>query len=57
VVYFTGDKEGISAIIAEDAVRPLYDHLLAIGKVERLDLFLYSRGGDISVPWRIVSMF
>lgn len=58
IVYFTGDRVPFPARIAEDAVRPLYDHLLGLGssKVERIDLFLYSRGGDISVPWRIVSM-
>lgn len=38
-------------------MRPLYDHLLSIGKCENIDLFLYSRGGDVSVPWRIVTMF
>jgi len=57
ISYITGDRQPIGSIIAEDAVRPLYDHLLSIGKNERIDLFLYSRGGDVSVPWRIVSMF
>ncbi len=57
IVYFTGDRQPIGSIIAEDAVRPLYEHLLSIGKNEKIDLFLYSRGGDVSVPWRIVSMF
>jgi len=57
IVYVTGDRQPIVAMIAEDAVRPLYDHLLSIGKAEKIDLFLYSRGGDVSVPWRIVSMF
>jgi len=57
IVYVTGDRQPIMAMIAEDAVRPLYDHLLSIGKAEKIDLFLYSRGGDVSVPWRIVSMF
>lgn len=62
VVYFTGDRpfELTQAMIAEDAVRNLYDHLLSLkfeaGKKKRIDLFLYSRGGDVSVPWRIVSM-
>lgn len=59
IVYFTGDRQPFGARIAEDAVRPLYDHLLSLdfdeGK-KRIDLFLYSRGGDVSVPWRIVSM-
>jgi len=57
ISYITGDRQPIGSIIAEDAVRPLYEHLLSIGKNERIDLFLYSRGGDVSVPWRIVSMF
>ena len=57
IVYFTGDRQLAGARIAEDAVRPLYDHLLSIDKNAKVDLFLYSRGGDVSVPWRIVSMF
>ncbi|KUK47505.1 MAG: hypothetical protein XD74_1886, partial [Actinobacteria bacterium 66_15] len=60
LVYVTGDRTGLPpARIGEDAVRPMYDHLLAMsgdGPVENVDLFLYSRGGDVSVPWRIVSM-
>lgn len=60
LVYFTGDRQPIPSRIAEDAVRTLYKHLLnSIGyesKVKSIDLFLYSRGGDVSVPWRIVTM-
>jgi len=60
LVYFTGDRHPFPARIAEDAVRQIYDHLLsfdgATRKRQRIDLFLYSRGGDVSVPWRIVSM-
>ncbi len=57
ITYITGDRNPAVARIAEDAVRPLYEHLLAIGNNKRIDLFLYSRGGDVSVPWRVVSMF
>jgi hypothetical protein len=57
IAYITGDRQPIGAIISEDAVRPLYDQLLSIGKNKRIDLILYSRGGDVGVPWRIVSMF
>lgn len=59
IVYFTGDRHPFGARIAEDAVRPLYDHLLDLkfeGENRKIDLFLYSRGGDVGVPWRIVSM-
>lgn len=57
IAYITGDRQPIGSMIAEDAVRPLYEHLLFIGKNVKIDLLLYSRGGDVSVPWRIVSMF
>ena len=60
IVYFTGDREPyFKTQIGEDAVRPLYDHLLKLDfetEKKRIDLFLYSLGGDVSVPWRIVSM-
>jgi len=59
IVYFTGDRTPFGARIAEDVVRPLYEHLLNLEideKEKRIDIFLYSRGGDVSVPWRIVSM-
>lgn len=59
IVYFTGDRRPFGSRIAEDAVRPLYEHLLnlQLGKeVKSIDLFLYSRGGDVSVPWRIATM-
>ena len=59
IVYFTGDRRPFASKIAEDAVRPLYEHLLNLDFNEEkkvIDLFLYSRGGDVSVPWRIASM-
>lgn len=59
IVYFTGDRRPFGSRIAEDAVRPLYEHLLDLDFNEEkkvIDLFLYSRGGDVSVPWRIASM-
>lgn len=35
IVYFTGDRHPFGARIAEDAVRPLYDHLLNLEFKER----------------------
>jgi len=60
IVYFTGDRKPFGSRIAEDAVRPLYEHLLGLNidqEIKSIDLFLYSRGGDVSVPWRIATMF
>lgn len=59
IVYFTGDRRPFGSRIAEDVVRPIYEHLenLDFGNGRKvIDLFLYSRGGDVSVPWRIASM-
>jgi hypothetical protein len=53
--YVTGDRNPAPAQIGDDALRPMYDHLRALGHVKKLDLFVYSRGGAIDVPWRIVS--
>lgn len=62
LIYFTGDRRPFPSQLAEDAVLPLYKHLLRLKsdepelKIARIDLFLYTRGGDVSVPWRIVTM-
>ncbi len=60
LVYFTGDRQPIGTRISEDAVPVLYKHLLEFARStpqkQKIDLFLYSRGGDVSVPWRIVTM-
>lgn len=55
VVYVTGDRSPAVAQIGDDAMRPLYDHLKEINHAEKLDLFIYSRGGNIDVPWRIAT--
>lgn len=58
--YLTVAKQPLGTAIAEDAVALLHKHLREMSgdgeKLKRLDFFLYSRGGDVSVPWRIVSM-
>lgn len=55
IVYVTGDRRPTGAQIGDDAIRPLYDHLREIDAAEQLDLFIYSRGGDIDVPWRMAT--
>jgi hypothetical protein len=55
LAYVTGDRAPAPAQIGDDAVRPMYDHLRDMGHVEKLDLLIYSRGGAIDVPWRIVT--
>lgn len=44
------------ARISDAASLPLYDSLRAIGRVPRIDLYLFTAGGDTEVPWRMVSL-
>jgi len=59
LVYFCADRPMAGSQVASDAVRPLYEHLLAIApspKIKIIDLYLYSIGGRVEAPWRIVAM-
>jgi hypothetical protein len=58
ICYCTSDRPLAGAPpgqVSEDAMRPLHEHLRQIGKTQKIDLFLYTRGGAVDVPWRIVS--
>lgn len=60
IVYFCGDRTIQPSNISSDAIRYIYDHLLAItkdeDKVDKIDLYLYARGGALVAPWSIVSL-
>jgi len=53
IVYFTGDRPNLSTRIAPDVIGPFYQHLAKIGKQQRIDVFLYTRGGDVITPLRL----
>lgn len=58
LTYITGDRPGgVSAQIGEDAVRHVVEHLRRFESLKKLDVFLYSRGGGLDVPWQLVSAF
>ncbi len=56
VVYFTADSPIVGGMVSEDAILPMFDHLRAIGKQKRITLYLYSPGGQLETPWKLVSM-
>lgn len=57
MTYLTSDRQGpINAKLAGDVIPVFSKQLRQIGKTSRIDLFLYSTGGDTMVPWRLVSM-
>lgn len=59
IVYITSDRPGLSVPMMGDVVSLIHDHILAFKENQRkkLDLIIYSRGGQSDVPWAIVSMF
>ena len=56
ICYFTGDRENVSTRIAPDVLPVLYRHLRLFKRPKRIDLFLYTRGGDVLTPWRMVHL-
>ena len=57
VTYITSDRPGpLNARIAGDIIPVVSQQLRKIGKVDNIDLFIFSQGGDTMVPWRLVSM-
>ena len=58
VTYVTSDRSGLSDMISGDAVPAVGRHVRQLigPRTTKFDLFIYSRGGDTSVPWALVSM-
>lgn len=56
LVYFTGDRNGMETQIASDVLEYFVDHLDKIGKVDRISLILYTRGGDTMAAWSLVNL-
>jgi hypothetical protein len=54
--YITGDRDNFGTKIGDDVVPTFFRHLELIGNRENIDLFLYTRGGDMVVPIRIVKL-
>jgi len=57
ISYITSDRAGpLAARIAMDVVPLFYKHLKELGHSRKLDLFIYSLGGDTITPWRLVHL-
>ncbi len=42
--------------MAMDVVRRFYNHLSILQKTDKIDVFLFSTGGDTMVPWRLANL-
>lgn len=56
ICYITGDKNQFSAKIGDDVIPTIFRHLELIGNRNNIDLLLYTRGGDMVTPIRIVKI-
>ncbi len=56
ICYITGDRENVNTRIAPDVTQVFYRHLEMMGECRQIDLFLYTRGGDVLTPWRLVHL-
>ena len=56
ICYITGDRDKFSTKIGEDVIPILFRHLELIGNRKNIDLLLYTRGGDMVAPIRIVKL-
>lgn len=59
ISYVTGTRDNLSVTMAMDSIRKIFDHIILFNKPKaelNIDLFLYSNGGDGTVPWRLVTL-
>ena len=56
IIYITGDRQPFSTKIADDVIPLLNRHLENLGRLQKISLFLYTRGGDMVAPLRIVKL-
>jgi len=56
ICYITGDRDKFNTQIGEDVIPILFRHLELIGNQDNIDFFVYTRGGEMVVPIRIVKL-
>jgi hypothetical protein len=56
LVYVTGDRRGLETSIGNDAYEYFVNHLDKIGPVQKISLYLYTRGGDTLSAWSIINL-
>ncbi len=56
IAYITGDRQGLVTQVGDDSVGLIQEHLEAFGKQKKISMFLYTRGGAMMTPLRIVNL-
>jgi len=56
ICYLGADRQSISTRIAPDIIPVFYKHLVSLGPVKKIDLFLFTKGGDVLTALRLVDL-
>ena len=56
LIFFLGDRPNQATKIANDAIPIIFEHLKAFDEPSQIDLFIYTRGGLITTPPRLVEL-
>ncbi len=56
IIYITGDRHPFATQIGDDVIPIFNRHLETFGPQKRISLFLYTRGGDMVAPLRMVKL-
>ena len=56
ICYVSGDRQNISTRIAPDIIPVFYKHLQALPAKDKIDLFLFTKGGDVHTAIRLVEL-
>ncbi|MFC0875091.1 hypothetical protein ACE01N_00770 [Saccharicrinis sp. FJH2] len=56
MVYVTSDRPNLGTQIASDILSPFTEHLDKIGDVEKISLYIYTRGGNTLAAWTLVNL-
>lgn len=56
ITYVTGDRQPFVTKVADDIIPIFAKHLEKIGRQKTISLFLYTRGGDMITPIRLIKL-
>ncbi|MEQ8425981.1 MAG: hypothetical protein RIA63_14780, partial [Cyclobacteriaceae bacterium] len=56
LVYVTGDRRGMETQIHPEILEYFIDHLDKLGKIDKITLFLYTRGGSTLAAWSLTNL-
>lgn len=56
ISYIGGDRQNVSIRVAPDILSIFYKQLQKLGRSDKIDLFLYTKGGDVLTALRLVQL-